>query len=63
MAKLKEDVRKRRSERDTQEKMRKIEAQRRKNEFERLFNRFYLSEYGRLEIAIVSNWKSFILLN
>ena len=37
----------------TLEKLKQIEHNRRNSEFDRLFNRFYLAEYGRLEIAIV----------
>jgi hypothetical protein len=54
LAKQKDDIRKRRTEREKQEKLKQIEQNRRKNEFDRLFTRFYLSEYGRLEIAIVN---------
>jgi hypothetical protein len=53
LAKQKEDIRKRRAERDREEKLKQIEHNRRNSEFDRLFNRFYLAEYGRLEIAIV----------
>lgn len=52
-ARIKEDVRKRRTEREQKEKLKQLEINRRKNEFERLFHKFYLSEYGRIEISIV----------
>ncbi len=54
MAKQKEDIRKRRAERDREEKLKQIEQKRRNTEFDRLFKRFYLAEYGRLEISIVN---------
>jgi hypothetical protein len=54
LAKQKEDIRKRRAERDREEKLKQIEQKRRNTEFDRLFKRFYLAEYGRLEISIVN---------
>ena len=53
LAKVKEDVRKRRNEREQNEKLKMIESSRRKAEFERLFVNYYLSPNGRLEILVV----------
>ena len=54
LTKLKEDVRKRRYEREKEEKMRAIEAARRDTEFERLFKLYYLTApNARLELKIV----------
>jgi hypothetical protein len=50
---VKEDVRKRRTEREKKEKLMQIEFGRRKSEYERLFQNFYLSQNGRLEILVV----------
>ena len=54
MAKVKEDVRKRRTEREKSQKLKQIEFERRKLEYERLFQNFYLSPNGRLEILVVN---------
>jgi hypothetical protein len=54
LTRLKEDVRKRRYERERAEKMRAVEAARRDTEFERLFKLYYLTgQNGRLELKIV----------
>ena len=53
LAKVKEEVRRRQNERKNEDNLRRIEAQRRKTQIERLFSRFYLNQNGRLEMQIV----------
>lgn len=67
MAKVKEEVRRRQNERKNEDNLRRIEAQRRKTQIERLFGRFYLNQNGRLEMQIVrivnlKSFSSFLLL-
>ena len=61
MAKIKADVRSKRTERDKQEQLKQIERERRKFAIESLFNKWYLPDHGRLEMTIVTTF--FIIKN
>ena len=54
LAKVKADVRKRRSEREKIEKSKEVELDRRRLKLEDLFSNFHIESSGRIEIAIVS---------
>ena len=62
LAKVKADVRKRRSEREKIEKAKEIELERRKLKLEDLFNNFHIESSGRIEIEIVGVYFSFSTL-
>ena len=51
---LKDDVRRRRHERERQEKMRLLEVARRRKQLEEVFKRFCLATTGRLELDLVN---------
>lgn len=59
LAKVKADVRKRRSERERIEKSKEIELDRRKLKLEEVFTSFHIAPSGRIEIAIVCIENSF----
>lgn len=59
LAKVKADVRKRRSERERIEKSKEIELDRRKLKLEEVFTSFHIASSGRIEIAIVCIENSF----
>lgn len=53
LAKVKEDVRKRRDERNKIENIKNMEIMRRKSQIQKLYDRFNLSETGRIQTAVV----------
>ena len=54
LAKVKADVRKRRSEREKIEKAKEKELDRRRQKLEDLFSNFHIESSGRIEISIVN---------